>query len=294
VDCDRGRDESEIVAPPRRWIDDAAIMRFPWVLAAVMAAGACATGASSDDDDDTPDARVDASRVDGPTAIDAPAIDAPEIDAATIDAATIDAAVAIDASTDGATPIDAAVPVDAAIDAPGCTPTTQQLLANANLDGTPLGTGWTETRIDPAAALITADTPGLAAHTTPNRIWLGGIAGDIFEDAEDALEQTVTIPANTTALVLRGQYGVLTSETGTTVYDDARVELLSTGGAVLETVQTLSNAGPTTTWVALTFNFATPRAGQTVRLRFRSANDFSNETSFFWDSLALEATLACP
>ncbi len=268
-------------------------MRFSWALAAVLATGACATGASSDDDD-TPDARIDASRVDGPVAIDAPAIDAPEIDAAAIDAAAIDATVAIDAGIDGATPIDGALPVDASIDAPGCTPTTQQLLANANLDGTPLGTGWAETRIDPAAPLITADTPGLAAHTTPNRIWLGGIAGDIFEDAQDALEQTVTIPANTTALVLRGQYGVLTSETGTTVYDDARVELLSTGGTVLETVQTLSNAGPTTTWVALNYSFAAPRAGQTVRLRFRSANDFSNETSFFWDTLALEATLACP
>lgn len=289
----RGRDlvrtRATIVAIASARADNTATMKSPWIAAVALAVSACATGATTGDDDPSPDARIDATRIDG--AIDAPEIDAADIDAPTpIDAAPIDAATPTDA-----TPVDGPTPIDATpIDAPGCTPTTTQLLVNPAFDLTPVGTGWAETRIDPAAALVTDETPGIAAHTTPYRLWLGGILGGILSDANDAIEQTITVPAGTTTLVLRGQYGVLTAETGTTVYDDARVELLSTGGTVLETIQSLDNRNPTTTWVPLTYTFTNPRAGQSVRLRFRSSNDFSNASSFFWDTLALEATVACP
>jgi hypothetical protein len=41
----------------------------------------------------------------------------------------------------------------------------------------------------------------------------------------------------------------------------------------------------------MTFSFASSHAGQTVVIRFRSTNDFSLETSFFYDTLALDATV---
>ncbi|MBK9032492.1 MAG: hypothetical protein IPL61_14480 [Myxococcales bacterium] len=161
-----------------------------------------------------------------------------------------------------------------------------QLLVNANVDATPRATGWVETPVDPLYPPITADTGGVAADTAPNRIWLGG-----FTSASDAVEQTVTIPASTTQLVLRGKYAVATGETGTTVYDTGAIELLTTGGAVLETPQALTNVTVQAAFTPFSFIFATPHAGQTVRLRFRSTNDLSLESSFFWDSLALDATV---
>ena len=42
---------------------------------------------------------------------------------------------------------------------------------------------------------------------------------------------------------------------------------------------------------ALVSGVAFAQAGQTVKIRFRSTNDFSLETSFFFDSLALDATI---
>ena len=78
---------------------------------------------------------------------------------------------------------------------------------------------------------------------------------------------------------------------GSTVYDSAAIEMLSTAGAVLETPQTLSNLTVQATFTPFSFIFATPHAGQSIRLRFRSTNDISLESSFFWDSLTLEATV---
>ena len=139
--------------------------------------------------------------------------------------------------------------------------------------------------IDPLYPPITADTGGVAADTAPNRMWLGGLTS-----GSDSAVQTVTIPAGTTALVLRGKYDVRTSETGG-VYDTAAVEMLSSADAVLETAMSLTNQGALTAWTNFTFTFATPHAGQTVKIRFRSTNDLSLETSFFFDSLALDATV---
>jgi hypothetical protein len=102
------------------------------------------------------------------------------------------------------------------------------------------------------------------------------------------------VPAGTTMLVVRGQYEVRTGETGGTIYDTGNVELLNSSGGLLQGVLSLSNAAPTTVWTPFQLTFSSPHPGQVVRLRFRSSNDFSNETSFYFDSIALEATVTCP
>jgi hypothetical protein len=283
-------------------------MRFLVIGAVGLALAACAqgTGPAGDDDDDTrPDARVDGPLADA--AVDAPDVDGPDLDGP-VDAATdgpvVDAAV--DAATDGA-PIDGPVvdgpvvdapidgtPIDAPIDAP-CTPTTMQILINPAFDGAPIGTGWVDQPFDPGFPLITPDD-GAPEHTAPNKAWLGGWLGEFFgPNATDQLYQQVVVPAGTTALSLRGQYWVATDESpGSTVYDDSRVELLNSSGGLLQSALTVSNVGPTTGWTPFQTVFGNAYAGQTVRVRFRSSNDFSLATSFFYDSVALEATIACP
>jgi len=266
-------------------------MSFARPLAATcLLVAACAKGSDNPGDDDDVDARqidapsldVDASPTDAPN-VDAPNIDAASIDAPSIDAASIDAATTDAAMTDAAT-TDAMV-TDAAIDA-GCTTMVLERLTNPAFDLTPMGTGWSQTPHNAAYPIVTGDD-GLAEHTAPYKAWLGGWD----ETATDSMYQQVTIPAGTTQLTLRGQYASATDETGTTVYDTCNVELLDSSGGLVQSVMSLSNVNTVANWTAFQFTFSNPQAGQTRRVNFRSSSDISNATAFFFDSLALEATV---
>ena len=147
-----------------------------------------------------------------------------------------------------APPIDAPPPIDAApVDAPidACVPITTELLANPVFDLSPAGTMWTEVPIDPMYPPITSD--GFTAHTAPYKAWMGGITGDDegVASVTDQIYQNVTVPANTTQLVLTGYYVVGTNETGTTVYDTGSVDLLQTNGTPIENVMSLNNVTTT-------------------------------------------------
>ncbi len=247
-------------------------------LALALAAGGCATAEVSGTGG--PDARrIDARTPDG-AVTDGPATDGAALDARAIDARAIDGAV-IDAR-----PIDAAIPIDAAtaIDA-ACTPVVMQRLVNPAFDASPLGTGWVETLIDPAYPLITPDD-GVPEHTAPNKAWMGGLLS-----GDDELRQDVAIPAGTTRLLLRGVYDLRTDEFFPGVYDNATVALTTPGNVLLETVLAIDDDGATSAWTPFQRIFAQTYAGQTVRVRIRSHNDDSDATSFFFDTLVLEATV---
>lgn len=181
-----------------------------------------------------------------------------------------------------------ATPPDAA-----CTPVTTQLLANPAFDSTPQGTGWQQVVIDPSFPLIT-DQNGINEQSAPYKAWLGGIeAGS--GSVTDKLWQDVTIPANTTSLVLTGYYEVRTAEdpADTNVYDTGSLALTQTNDTPIATVLSLSNRTPTTAWTAINNSFGQNLSGMTVRLRMTTSNDILNPTSFYFDTLALKAT-HCP
>jgi len=249
------------------------------VLVLVGVAG-CASGSSSLTQDAAVadaakiDAAIDAARIDGPM-IDGPMIDAP------IDA-MIDAPIVIDAPMIDAPP-DACVPINA------------ELLANPALDLSPAGTGWQQTLIDPAFPLITGDGT-INEHSAPFKAWLGGIESDGFPaTVTDVLFQDVVVPASTTQLVLTAYYDVRTGEdpAETTVFDSAAIDVTQPNGTPIVTVRSLSNLTPTTTWTMVTHTFAPNLAGQTIRVRMTSSNDFFRPTSFYFDTLSLRA-LHCP
>lgn len=161
----------------------------------------------------------------------------------------------------------------------------RNLLVNGNFDASPLGTGWVETPADPTLPLITPD--GTVVHTPPNKAWLGGL-----ESAFDFLTQDVVVPPSTSVLVLTGYYQVRTNELfNFLAYDTASVELTTTNGAVIQSVLKVDNRDSSTSWQQISFAFTTPHAGETVRVRLSSLNDSSNVTSFFFDSMALTATV---
>lgn len=256
------------------------------------------------DSSDPIDAAVhDASPVDGAIAdahvidamIDALIPDAFVPDAFVPDAFVPDAFVMPDAAIDAAIPIDAMVDAAVMPDAPmvdaGCTPTTTEVLLNPAFDLSPRGTKWTESS-DASLDIITDDTGTPAAQSTPYRAWLGGYEDD-GTGATDQLYQNVTIPANTTKLEITGYYAVGTDETGSGDYDDGDLALIKTSGTVVEDILTLSNKSKTTGWVTFDHVFTGNYSGQALRIRMSATNDFSNATSFFFDTLSLKAT-HCP
>jgi len=256
------------------------------VLALVAVAG-CASGSATLAEQDA--AIADAARIDA--AIDAPMIDAPMIDAPMIDAPMIDAPM-IDAPMIDAPMIDAPM-TDAPPDA--CVPVSAELLANPVLDLSPVGTGWAQVVIDPAFPLITGDGT-LVAQSAPYKGWLGGIESNGFPaTVTDVLYQDVVVPANTTQLVLTAYYEVRTGEdpAETTVFDSAAIDVTQTNGTPIVTVRSLSNLTPTTAWTMVTHTFSPNLAGQTIRVRMTTTNDFFRATSFYFDTLSLRA-LHCP
>jgi hypothetical protein len=190
-------------------------------------------------------------------------------------------------------------PPPQAVDAPpdACVPQMSQLLVNPVFDLTPMGTGWTETRIDQAYPLVT-DQDGIAEHSAPYKVWLGGFEAPITT-VTDIITQDVAIPPLTTQLVLTGFRDVKSSETTTsTMYDTAVLSVRQTSGAVIANILSLSNldksAGNTAVWTPINHTFAQNLSGQTVRIHITSSNDFSLPSSFFYDTFTLTATHGCP
>ncbi|HEY5926733.1 MAG TPA: hypothetical protein VIV11_33835 [Kofleriaceae bacterium] len=191
-------------------------------------------------------------------------------------------------------PPDAGVLVDAATP-PGdaCISQVKQLLVNPAFDASPQGAGWQQTLVDIESPLITGDD-GVLEHTPALKAWLGGYEA-LVGTATDVLVQNVTIPANTTHLVLTGMYDVRTGEpASTTAYDTAKLVITEMDGTVIATVLSLSNLTPKTAWTMFGHAFTQNLSGKTVRVRLTSSNDILDPTSFFFDSLALTATSGCP
>jgi hypothetical protein len=177
-----------------------------------------------------------------------------------------------------------------------CGPTMMEALANPGFDGTPVGTGWTETRIDAASPLVVPATDaGIAAVDGADIVWLGGFAKAAASN-KDSLVQTFTVPAGATSLVLSGSWWVSTEELAGT-YDTAKVELLTSTGTVIEAAVSISNASPHDAWTTFSKSFASPHAGETVQLRLSSASDDTYRTNFHFDHFSLKATApaaGCP
>lgn len=175
-------------------------------------------------------------------------------------------------------------------DAP-CTVQTTNILTNGNFDAG--STGWTVTPVisgDPIINTQAGDGGALAPQTPTYRAWMGGVE-QAPSTNKDTMYQDVAIPASTTALEITGYYEVRTAETDATAYDKADVELVTTTGTTqLELITHLDDNGPTTSWTMFQKTIAANVAGTTVRLKFSSAGDGLYPTSFYYDSIALDAT----
>jgi hypothetical protein len=215
--------------------------------------------------------------------------DGPQLDASGQTDGQKDGPLQADAQRDSAPQADgqkdSAPQADAQRDSgPQCT--TQSLLVNGSFDVGP-GSGWSaysdwtsDPVIYPCGSLAHGCQAGGYAA------WLGG-----GTSGQNYVYQTVAVPANTTSLRLTGYRWIDTAESGG-VYDQMWIEIhLSSDLSLLETLATWSNQNSSSAWVSFSLPAAATHAGQTIDLLLDSWNDSTSVTSFYLDTLVLEAVV---
>ena len=151
-------------------------------------------------------------------------------------------------------------------------PTGGNLLANPGFESG--AASWTG-----STGVITTNT-GRPARTGSYKAWLGGNG----TTSTETINQQVTIPAGVTTATLSYWIRTDTAESGSTVYDTMRVQVVS--GTTASTLRTFSNVGTNATYTQYSHNLAS-YAGRTVTIRFTMNEDSTLQTSFVLDDTAL-------
>lgn len=120
-------------------------------------------------------------------------------------------------------------------------------------------------------------------------LWLGGLTNEV-----DSCYQQITIPADATSATLSFYYNINSGDDPSAPYDTFSATIRNTGNGVLATVLNRSNqnydSGTGPSFYHQQIFDLVPYAGQTIRVYFASANDFSGITSFFIDDVSVQVT----
>ena len=126
---------------------------------------------------------------------------------------------------------------------------------------------------------ITNNT-GRPARTGSWKMWLGGNGAT----ATETEQQSVSIPSTATSATLSLWIRIDTSESGSTAWDTAKVQVVD--GSTTTTLATYSNANANSTYVQKSFDLTAYR-GKTIAVKFLMNEDSSLQTSFVVDDTAL-------
>jgi len=130
--------------------------------------------------------------------------------------------------------------------------------------------------------LITTNS-GRPARTGSYKAWFGGNGTTSSEN----LTQTVTIPATATAVNLSYWIRTDTAESGSTVYDTLRIQVIV--GGVTTTLRTFSNVGTNSTYTQFSHSLLAHK-GKAVTVKFLMNEDPSLQTSFVMDDTAVSVS----
>jgi Zn-dependent metalloprotease len=151
-------------------------------------------------------------------------------------------------------------------------PTGSNLLANPGFESGQVSWGGT-------TGPITNNT-GRPAHTGSYKAWLGGNGATSTEN----ITQSVTVPSTAAAPALSFWLRTDTAETGSTVYDTMKVQVVS--GTTTTTLATYSNVGANATYAQKSFSLASYK-GKSVTVKFLMNEDASAQTSFVVDDTSV-------
>ncbi|HXH81219.1 M28 family metallopeptidase [Nocardioides sp.] len=149
------------------------------------------------------------------------------------------------------------------------------ILANPGFESG--ATSWTGTT---GAITSSSSKP---ARTGTWKAWLGGNGATSTEN----LTQTVTIPATATAANLTYWIRTDTAETGSTVYDTMKVQIVV--GGVTSTLRTFSNVGTNSTYTQFTHSLLAHK-GKAVTVKLLMNEDSTLQTSFVVDDTAVSVS----
>ena len=121
------------------------------------------------------------------------------------------------------------------------------------------------------------------AHGGTWKAWLGGNGSTSTEN----LTQTVTIPSTATAANLSYWIRTDTAESGSTVYDTMKVQVIV--GGTTTTLRTFSNVGTNSTYTQFSHSLLAHK-GQAVTVKFLMNEDSSLQTSFVVDDTAVSVS----
>jgi hypothetical protein len=178
----------------------------------------------------------------------------------------------------------AARQADGAPDDP-CVEGWSELLVNPDFDQGP-DVGWTSSGADiiqrESALPIQVDSGEYAA-------WLGG-----RNDLDAALSQPIRVPAAASQLRLSARTCFVTVESSGTP-DHVEVVLRDAGGGVAGTLSDFSNqdASGICNWGDLQISSSPAHAGEDLTFELHVTTNAANHTSFYFDTLALEALSEC-
>lgn len=126
----------------------------------------------------------------------------------------------------------------------------------------------------------------LISPILPHTSQWGAVLG-AYDNADDELAQTITLPAGTTP-TLRFWWQMTTQEIDHP-WDALSVTITPAGGAPV-LLRRITDGDVSSVWQQAAVNL-TPYAGQSVRLSFRAQTDSDRPTDFYLDDVSVEA---CP
>ncbi len=158
----------------------------------------------------------------------------------------------------------------------GCT--AAQLIGNQGFE-TGSAAPWS------ASASVVYGGSAEPARTGSYDAWLDGYG----TAHTDTLSQSVTIPTGCTTATFSYWLHVDTAETGSTVYDRLTLDVLNSGGTVLQTPATYSNVNAASGYQQHSVNLGA-YAGQSITVRFTGTEGSKLQTSFVLDDAALNVS----
>lgn len=166
-----------------------------------------------------------------------------------------------------------------------CVEGWHELLVNGDFDQGP-DVGWTSSGAD--IIRREADMP-IQVDSGEYAAWLGG-----RNELDAALSQPISVPAQASQLRLSARTCFVTVETAGSA-DQVEIVLLDSAGAVAGSLSDFTNrdAGGICNWGSLQVDSSPAHAGQDLTFEIHVTTDAANHTSFYFDTLVLEALSEC-
>ena len=166
-----------------------------------------------------------------------------------------------------------------------CVEGWSELLSNPAFDEGP-DVGWTSTGAD--IIQRDADMP-IQVDSGEYAAWFGG-----RNQLDATLSQPISIPDAASDLRLSAKTCFVTAESSG-VHDRVAIVLRDGGGALVGTLSDFTNgdADGVCNWGSLQVSSSPAHAGQDLTFEIHVTTDAANHTSFYFDTLALEADIDC-